>query len=170
MLNLCKCGCGELTRAPNFIHGHNRRGFQKPLERIWSLYIRQPNGCLEYQGHRDEKGYGRFAIGKSNEPAHRIIWKLLKGPIPAGIQVCHHCDNPPCGDIAHLFLGTNHDNVIDSVKKERRASKLSGMDIEQIRHIGQSLKLSQQAIADKFGVTQGQISRILRQKVWVHVI
>jgi DNA-directed RNA polymerase sigma subunit (sigma70/sigma32) len=46
---------------------------------------------------------------------------LENGPIPDGMQVCHHCDNPPCCNPAHLFLGTNKDNYLDSVAKGRDA-------------------------------------------------
>ena len=51
--------------------------------------------------------------------AHRVAFELANGPIPDGVMVCHHCDNPPCVRPDHLFLGTNSENQRDSVQKGR---------------------------------------------------
>jgi len=78
------------------------------------------SGCWEWTGSRNEKGYGRFnAGGHSPIGAHRYAWQLAYGPVPPGRMVLHECDNPPCVNAAHLFLGTAADNMTDMVAKGR---------------------------------------------------
>lgn len=71
------------------------------------------------------KGYGAFACkidGKTvHDRAHRYSWRLTFGDIPNGIFVLHRCDNPACVNPAHLFLGTNQDNIDDMMAKDRHA-------------------------------------------------
>lgn len=85
------------------------------------------NGCLEWTGSTSAKGYGRIWSDGKVRGAHRIAWELVNGPIPDGLFVCHHCDNPPCCETSpseaypdgHLFLGTDADNYVDMVMKGR---------------------------------------------------
>lgn len=72
-------------------------------------------GCWKWTGPTDRKGYGRW--GK--KVASRHSWELANGPIPEGMWVLHHCDNPPCVNPAHLYLGTNTENVQDRVARGR---------------------------------------------------
>ena len=77
--------------------------------------------CIEFFGRRNPKGYGvAHAFGRT-QLAHRIAWIFSFGDIPPGLCVCHHCDNPPCINPGHLFIGTNQDNVDDCVSKGRQA-------------------------------------------------
>lgn len=82
-----------------------------------------PNGCWVYSGASDRRGYGRPGTWKAGSRkriyAHRRSYELLVGPIPAGMLVLHRCDNPPCCNPAHLFLGTDLDNHLDKVAKGR---------------------------------------------------
>jgi hypothetical protein len=82
--------------------------------------------CLEWQAARDRDGYGYFGVraGKVAK-AHRLAWEFAHGPIPDGLHVLHKCDNPPCIDVEHLFLGTNDDNVADMNAKGRAVCKPS---------------------------------------------
>lgn len=96
----------------------------QPLEvRFWSKVNKtNPNGCWIWLGTKDRKGYGKIhAHGKNGVLAHRVAWELTNGLIPNRLHILHHCDNPSCVNPAHLFLGTNADNVADKLKKGRQA-------------------------------------------------
>src|SRR5690349_13982377 len=76
--------------------------------------------CIEWDGTRHVKGYGQITIRGRTVRAHRLAWEKANGPIPEGMMVCHKCDNPPCINPEHLFLGTSKDNAQDSIIKGRR--------------------------------------------------
>ena len=88
--------------------------------------VETPSGCSEWSGHRDRDGYGITSVCGKAVRAHRLVWMLTTGPIPKGMHVLHRCDNPPCCQITHLFLGTNADNVADKIAKGRGA-KIGGV-------------------------------------------
>lgn len=71
--------------------------------------------CVEHSGSKNTRGYG--LIGQ--RLAHRVVWESEHGPIPEGLCVLHHCDNPPCIRLSHLFLGTKGDNNRDRTEKRR---------------------------------------------------
>ena len=74
------------------------------------------NGCWTW---RKAKTYGRISLPEGSMQVHRYSWLLHFGIIKNGLHVCHKCDNPKCVRPDHLFLGTDRDNVLDSVKKGR---------------------------------------------------
>lgn len=81
-------------------------------------------GCWEWTLTKERPpllAYGRCYFGKRYRHAHRVVWELLKGPIPEGMCVLHRCDNPPCCNPDHLFLGTLADNAADRDAKGRTA-------------------------------------------------
>jgi len=75
--------------------------------------------CIEWTGARHRFGYGDLRIGGKLYRAHRLAWEREHGPIPAGMSVLHRCDNPPCYNVDHLFLGTQADNNRDMAAKGR---------------------------------------------------
>ena len=79
-----------------------------------------PDGCTVWTGTVDRCGYGRISVGCRMAMAHRVAWELANGTIPPGMEVCHSCDNRPCCNVAHLFLGTHQDNMTDMARKGRR--------------------------------------------------
>lgn len=97
----------------------------KNAEAPWLRFARfaEPveSGCIEWQGNRDADGYGRLETF-GEVLAHRIAYMMQNGSIPEGMVICHRCDNPPCVNPAHLFLGSHQDNADDCVSKGRRPS------------------------------------------------
>ena len=129
-------------------------------------------GCWPWTGARTRGGYGQVwqAGGRKTGIrwvyAHRIAYELATGPIPAGRNVLHRCDNPPCCRPDHLFVGTHADNMADMSSKGRAAmpnAKLSEADVAAIRS---SAGETQTSLAERYGVTQSAISRILHGKRW----
>jgi hypothetical protein len=104
---------------------------------------------------------------------HRLAWIEAHGEIPAGLFVLHHCDNPPCINPEHLFLGTKGDNNIDRGVKGRGAPQngehnpRARLTIIQVDAIRADHRL-QREIAVDYGVSQQQISKIKHGERWSH--
>jgi hypothetical protein len=98
-------------------------------ERFWAKVAipqdpEHEDDCWEWQGGRTREGYGSVGIvrdgRRTSTPASRHAFELVTGePIPAGLFVCHSCDNPPCCNPNHLWLGTPMENVRDAMRKDR---------------------------------------------------
>jgi hypothetical protein len=83
---------------------------------------RLDNGCWEWSAGRVRRkgaNYGRFAIEGTHVRTHRLAWELTHGAIPEGLWVLHRCDNPPCCNPDHLYLGTVVENVRDMHERGR---------------------------------------------------
>lgn len=95
--------------------------YAPPVDRFWDrvMPMMDDQGCWEWVGRRSRKGYGTFEVGNRQVMATHFSWELHNGPKPPELQVLHRCDNPSCVNPAHLFLGTNQDNVRDREEKGR---------------------------------------------------
>ena len=128
--------------------------------------------CWEWRGCRATTGYGKYG----RELAHRIAWEVSFNQHPGKAHVLHRCDHPPCINPAHLFLGTQAENMRDMAAKGRATrgehhprAKLSKHEVSQIRRrrsAGEKL----QTLADAFGVGPSAISRIANGVRWRVVI
>ena len=135
-------------------------------DRLLANYRLSEQGCWEWQRSCTRDGYGVLGIGRNNQwRAHRAAYEEFVGPIPDGMLVCHHCDNPRCINPAHLFLGTAKDNMQDKSAKGRnpkemvKKQKIPHAEYDKIREIrmgGSSLK----ELAAIYGVSFGTISAI----------
>lgn len=128
-------------------------------------------GCFEFMGCRNSDGYGCLNRDGRLVRPHREAWREANGEIPDGIEVCHSCDNPPCWNPAHLFLGTHADNMADMKRKGRQKfrsgenhpeAKLDWVTVRLIR----SERLGLIKTAQKYGVSKSLISVVRRGEVW----
>nr|WP_306806016.1 HNH endonuclease [Caballeronia sp. BR00000012568055] len=138
------------------------------------------SGCWLWTGPpRDDRRNQQYGVVRVNGPqigAHRAAWLLYRGDIPGGLHVLHRCDNPACINPAHLFLGTNLDNVADRVRKGRSGfrahpgdthpmAKLKATDVAAIR---KRLRDGERNcdLADEYGVSRTTISNIAHGDRW----
>lgn len=147
--------------------------------RFWSkVDKRNPDECWVFTaGGVVRSGHRMMWVDGGMRGAHRVSWELHHGPIPDGMSVCHRCDNPPCVNPAHLFLGTPTENTADRDAKGRHvalpgsdngAAKLTEDDVREIRRMLDN-RVPQRRIAQRFGVHQTLISLINVGKAWTHV-
>ncbi len=196
LLWVCSCSCGGQTEttATKLRSGHSkscgcnrrRRGADHPntdprsvLERIRArTFVNHRTGCWEWQGSKGDKfGYGNMRVGEGTMLVHRAAWIEINGPIPDGLGCLHRCDNPPCWNPDHLFLGTRADNNADPDRKGRHIA-LKGEDhgcavltedeIRAIRAIPEYRGAATEA-AKRFGISIGHACKIRNGESWGHV-
>ena len=133
--------------------------------------MNKTKGCWNWTAYIGSSGYGFLFTGTKKRPkpklAHRMSYEIHNGPIPDGLNVLHTCDNRPCVNPAHLFLGTQSDNLVDALQKGRAPGmKLCEKDVELILSL-ENNTLKQ--IANWFGISIAQVWNIRNRKQWKHV-
>lgn len=155
---------------------------RRPLaDRFWEKVARDPDSeCWPWTAATDIHGYGLIGVWSehgrmSNRHASRVSYALNVGPVPDDLDVCHRCDNPPCVNPAHLFLGTRKQNMEDCRRKSRHShgvrrpdAKLTPEKVREIRALRAS-GASLAALAADYGVVMQIISRVCLRDIWKHV-
>jgi hypothetical protein len=148
------------------------------VERFWKR-VDKSGDCWLWTGGKHDFGYGIFSPGRYTRIyAHRFSYELHYGPVPDGLYVLHRCDNPPCVNPAHLWLGTHLDNTADRHRKGRSRghdligedhprAKLTAAQVHDIRERYASGQASGVQLAREFGVRPTNISRIVLGQTWV---
>lgn len=134
-------------------------------------------GCWEWMGRKNGKyEYGLVITKEETAMAHRVAWELTHGRIPDGMLILHHCDNPPCINPGHLYLGTHLDNARDKVNRGRIQrgedhfkAKLRESDIVAIRKMYIPRRFSLRKIAAMYDVTYQNIEKIVKRQAWRHI-
>jgi len=129
------------------------------------VFDKSSNECWEWVGGVNSLGYGRFALNGKTYLTHRIAFYLEYNIDPGDLLVCHHCDNPPCCNPKHLFLGTKQDNAQDAARKGLKSNKLTNENVREIRRL-LCLSVPQIDIAKKFSVSATTISEIKTGRTW----
>jgi hypothetical protein len=196
--------CGQLFQPLNDVkrfcgkrcYGDAKK--QPTEERFWP-HVHKTDTCWLWTSGCNEHGYGRISHNRRMELAHRISWMLHNGSIPKGLFVLHRCDNPPCVNPDHLWLGTYTDNARDMAAKGRqvfqrhperaaRGARNGNATHPETRPRGEqhpSAKLTENdvhairklrgagrtmpSLAAQFGVIEGTIKRIVYRKIWKHI-
>ena len=136
---------------------------------FWAA-VDKSGDCWNWVGARGvptRSKYGHVVWHEKQHLTHRVAWMISHGPIPPGMDVCHHCDNPHCVRPDHLFLGTRAENMADCARKGRRKGEKNPMARLSDQQVGEIRLLSTQgmsfaSIARQFHVSGNHVGRIVR--------
>lgn len=154
------------------------------LARLYcKLKVNDVSGCWEWVGDRLAFGYGKLSIAGVQHRASRLSYELHIGD-PGELWVLHTCDNPPCCNPNHLFLGTHADNMRDCSEKRRtgfqskphlyhkgmkgEANPRAVLTAEQAAAIKHSVGFAR-IVADQYGVSESLVREIRKGRAWRHI-
>jgi hypothetical protein len=127
-----------------------------------------------WNGKPNTSGYGVMRYLGVHWLAHRAAYAMKVGEIPEGLQVLHRCDVRACVNPAHLFLGTNAENVADKISKGRQRNAKgenhpnSKLTAEQVLAIRADTRIHREIAAD-YGLCKSAVGYIKRRKLWQHI-
>lgn len=171
-LHYCRQKSGYPMDAPRF-------------EADWALrfdqYVDRTDGCWWWTGNRlttPGSEYGAMSVEGKSWRAHRLSYLLHYGDLPAGALICHHCDNPPCVNPAHLYAGDYPSNAADRERRKRRkiprgeasaTSKLTNEQVYEIRRLCATRELTQKQVAKQFDISVQMVACIHNRRNWTHI-
>ena len=136
------------------------------------------SGCWEFDGPRNQDGYGRVRYLGRKTMVHRLAHEAWVGPIPDGLFIRHKCDNPPCVNPEHLETGTNAQNVQDKMDRGRFTpkvgsvhgmSKLTESDVLAIRAEYAAGGITHKQLGIRYGVCEASVQHITKRRTWRHI-
>ncbi len=158
--HFCDTVCYQQWRA--------KRARERLAERFWShVTCIIDTRCWEWQASRLPNGYGQLSVVGVDRPlrAPRVAWELEHGSIDEGLFVCHRCDNPPCVNPSHLFLGSARENTHDMLTKGRvwkGNTKLSPEQVADARTRYRFRKVTTVMLAAEFGSSKEAVRRAIK--------
>ena len=170
VLEISRMGCKPkgLNPSADFVFARN------PYWR--HVDVRGDDECWPWVGFHTLGGYGSTTVNGRARAAHRVMWEALHGPIAVGLVICHRCDNPPCINPRHLFIGTHADNHADRNRKGRQArgermgaAKLTDNKVREARRLHAAGE-TYHALGQRFGVDRKAIERAVKGLSWSHVV
>lgn len=196
MARRCKAeGCQHKARKAGMCRSHFRQSMKGPSsrgqsapdlrvllgEKLMAGAVEDPSGCWTgtHVRYTHDRGYGRIGVSRAGVGAlrgfaHRIAFEHVNGPIPPDLVVCHACDNRRCFNPAHLYLGTQKENLRGMVERGRSRAgekhhnaRLTPQMVNEIRDL--SGRMPQWKIARMYGVSQPTVSDIVTHRRWSHL-
>ena len=157
-----------------------RKRSRVPLSiRLWAKIDKAgPDDCWVWTAARDRKNYGVVSAGgkKGALYAHRAVYEDAVGPIPPGLHILHRCDNPPCCNPAHLWAGTNSQNIADMISKGRSKGAFcfgeEHMNHKLTREKVLEIRAStdpERVVARRYGISGANVHAIRKRKTWKHI-
>ena len=169
-------------KCSTVIHANNG-GFQTHLRYcgrdyrpvFWSR-VKKTDGCWVWTGALQRDGYAHFTLDRKTITAHRYAYEITVGPIPAGMDLLHSCDNRACVNPAHLRPGTHEENIAEMVRKGRntkgeqnRRNKVTADRVREIRKHREETGETYNAIGDLYGISPTQARAICLRVHWRHI-
>lgn len=156
-----------------------RKHREKTKEQIQDFILSRvqvdASGCFNWLGSKNTKGYGTLSLYGRNVKAYRASFAVFRREIPDGMSVCHKCDNRACVNPAHLFLGTQTDNMHDAATKQRMSNGsrhsrtgLSESDVIAILEMYKGGSSVREA-ANRFGIKPQLARNIIKGATWRYV-
>jgi hypothetical protein len=189
----CHCGCGEKTTVSKqnharfgwvkgepwrFRQGHGRRlktidaNKDNAIE-LFMERVSKTDSCWLWTGYCNKDGYGELSVKDKGTLAHRLSYSLFNKVDPGDNLVCHTCDNPPCVNPGHLFLGDELINARDMVSKGRQRhsedhgnAKFSNAEASEIKRRVSAGEASRGAVAREYGVHKTTICQMVAGTTW----
>lgn len=127
-----------------------------------------PQVCWEWKGSRLEKGYGEAMFKRKRYGGHQVAYILFHGELSGNDYVCHTCDNPPCCNPHHLYLGNAQTNTDDAFLRERRG-KYTKEQVQEIRRLREDVGMSYHTIATHLAIPYTTAYLIGSRKTWKHI-